>query len=119
LCDGASNMGMHVQLTGQGCREYEALEKKNWKVLLNEIIEVNGKIVRLDVAIDDIAETGQKNYFSVDTLVRKVKGGCLKSHFKRAKNVDSIRIDYGAVEGQTLYCGKESSDVQFRFYDKL
>lgn len=119
LADGAAGMGIHVQFTGQACREYEALQKKDWKVLLREIIELQGKFARLDVAIDDIAETGQKNYFTVDTLVRKVKAGCLKSYFKRAKNVESIRIDDGVVEGQTLYCGKETSDVQFRFYDKM
>src|SRR5690606_35424193 len=70
---GQADMGIHIQFSGQGCREYEEMGIKNWRTLLKEILAIGGKVVRLDVAIDDIAETGQKNYFTVDKLLRKVK----------------------------------------------
>lgn len=118
LTDGGANMGVHIQMTGQGCREYEELEAKKWNELFRDIRDLRGKFARIDLAIDDITKENEKLYFTVDTLIRKIKTNCARSQFRKVKTMESIKIEGGQTEGQTLYIGKESSDIQLRFYDK-
>lgn len=110
--------GFHVQLSGQGCREFESYSEKDWTQFIYECIELGGKFVRLDTAIDDIVREDEKLYFSMDKLYRKVKEGAVTSLFKKGKKVESFLIEDGSSLGETLYFGSASSDVQIRFYEK-
>lgn len=117
--DGAYNMGAHLQLTGQGCREYESMGLKNWQQLFESIRSLDGKFARVDLAIDDITEAEQQHYFDIELLIGTIKNGCMKSKFKKAQNIEDILIETGKVEGQTINVGRSSSDVKIRFYDKF
>lgn len=118
LFDGQSNMGFHIQMTGQGCREYEKIGKQNWQQLFIKLFELGGQFTRLDGAIDNLCYKGADPYFTPDKLYRKVKEGCCQSKFKKGKKVESFLLDDGTNLGETLYFGKEQSDMQIRVYEK-
>lgn len=118
LADGAETMGIHLQMTGQACREYESLNIKTWKQLLYDIRELKGTFTRIDVAIDDIIRHDQKHYFDINKLVSKVKAAATKTYFKKVRIVETVLTATGETKGQTLYVGQDSSDIQIRFYDK-
>lgn len=118
LTDGGYNMGAHLQMSGQGCREYESLNKKNWSQLFADIRAVNGKFARVDLAIDDITTGDEQLYFDMTVLIDTIKAGCMKSKFRRAQNIEDILIETGDVEGQTITAGRASSDIKIKFYDK-
>jgi len=110
--------GFHIQLSGQGCREFESYSSKDWTQFIYDCIEYGGKFVRLDTAIDDIVREDEKLYFSMDKLYRKVKEGAVTSLFKKGKKVESFLIEDGSSLGETFYFGSAQSDVQIRFYEK-
>lgn len=113
LTDGTVDMGHHVQMSGQGCREFELYNGCRWKELMSVIIDNEGKFSRLDIAIDDF-----KGYFKIPDLVEKIKDGELGSRFKRAKRIEDILISDGKTLGNTLYFGRGSSEIQIRMYEK-
>ncbi|AHD07785.1 replication initiation factor domain-containing protein [Paenibacillus larvae] len=115
-----ANMGIHVEMTGQGCRLYESLEGSlSWDKLLYKIIygyDVN--ITRFDLAIDDVRYNEDKPYFTVKKLKRKLKDGECVSKFKKAREMNTLDIASGESEGHTLYFGHGSSSIQIRIYEK-
>ena len=47
-------MGVNVEFTGKGCRIVE--KTFEWVEFLTQILEIGGRITRLDVALDDFNE---------------------------------------------------------------
>lgn len=115
----SNEMGVHLQISGAGCRILETREGFNWVEFLktiyeyaeNEGIEIN--ISRLDIALDD-----RQGIFSIQEVIRKVKRGELTSRFKKAIRIETIDIETGASEGNTIYFGRASSNIRIRFYEK-
>jgi phage replication initiation protein len=108
-------MGIHLVMTGTGCRQYEAeTDNYDWSIFFAKVLDVGGKFTRLDLAIDDY-----KGYFNLKQIERKVKAGHVTSRFKDVTNYEKIRVKDGYVKGQTLYFGSTTSRVLIRFYDKL
>ncbi|MGH0968087.1 replication initiation factor domain-containing protein [Bacillus cereus] len=112
--DGREDMGVHLEMKGRGCREYESYNKLSWKQLLEVMLSYQASFSRIDVAVDDF-----KGFFTIKGMVRKIKKQELVSKFKRARNVEDIEIDTGNVRGATIYFGSNKSDIQVRTYDKL
>lgn len=111
-------MGIHLQLSGTGCRILEQKEGFSWVDFLNRIkdfenegIEIN--ISRLDIALDD-----HRGYFTLKELINKVKRGELTSKFKKAVRIETIDIETGKSEGNTVYFGRASSNIRIRMYEK-
>jgi len=111
--DGREDMGIHLEITGQGCREYESLNIQSWKELFGRLIENEANFTRLDIAIDDF-----KGHFNISGLVRKIKNRELISKFKNAVRIESIDIETGESKGNTIYYGGSSSRIQIRMYEK-
>lgn len=111
--DGREDMGIHLQISGQGCREYESLERKTWKQLFYDLVCYKAQFTRLDVAVDDF-----EGYFKISSLIRKIKGQELISKFKTATRIEKIDIESGESKGNTIYYGSESSRIQIRMYEK-
>ena len=114
---GMENMGIHLEMSGQGCREYELLTtyENPFPQLLQLLFLANCKITRLDLAVDD---KGEKTYFSLDTLRRCVKDKTITSRFRKVRDITETHIKTGKRTGDTLYFGSIQSDLQVRFYDK-
>ncbi|MEH6946218.1 replication initiation factor domain-containing protein [Bacillus sp. JJ634] len=112
--DGREDMGIHLEMTGRGCREYESYNKRSWKQLCTVVLDYQASFSRLDIAVDDF-----EGFFTIKGIVRKVKNKELVSKFKRARNFEDIEITTGKVGGITVYFGSNKSNVQIRMYDKL
>lgn len=112
--DGREDMGVHLEMKGRGCREYESYNKRSWKQLFEIMLSNQASFSRLDIAVDDF-----KGFFTIKGMVRKIKSKELVSKFKKARNVEDIEIKTGEVRGVTLYFGSNKSDIQIRMYDKL
>jgi phage replication initiation protein len=114
LYDGHENMGVHLEMSGQGCREFEREYPYTWSHFFNTVLINGGHFTRIDAAIDDF-----KGYFTIESLVRKIKRGEALSRFKSARSIEKIKIEDGSSEGYTVYFGSPQSRIKIRFYDKL
>lgn len=117
LYDGREDMGVHVELSGQGCRYFEQESDICWNELFVRLVtdfkhKVN--INRLDLAIDDTV-----GYFKITQAINNVKRGNCVSLFRKARRISNLNIQQGGEFGHTLYFGSPSSKLMFRFYDKL
>lgn len=111
--DGRPNMGIHVEISGQGCREFEQYTKKDWSQFFALLLNFDVNFTRLDLAIDDF-----RGYFTIEQVIQKVKRGHVASRFREARRHDSWKIATGENTGMTIYFGDASSRLQVRFYDK-
>ncbi|MCU5437051.1 replication initiation factor domain-containing protein [Bacillus mobilis] len=112
--DGLEEMGIHLVVTGQGCREYEAQGLLEWHELFDVFADLGGTFTRLDIAIDDF-----EGHFTIKSVLRKIKAGELISKFKSAERREGIDIGTGATIGETIYYGSPRSRIFVRMYDKL
>ncbi len=122
--DGKPNMGIHVNMKGQGCRQYEADFGNRWSELINSIFIMNGGFARLDVALDDY-----RGHYTLQMIIDKINKREVRTLFGRKKEDGSrrpfrmmIEPDFcsaqGVNDGMTVYGGSAQSDVMIRFYDK-
>lgn len=112
--DGREDMGIHLQMSGQGCREYEGKEGfRGWQVFFLCLLDLGGKFTRLDLAIDDF-----RGYFTLDMIYQKASMGQVASRFKNAVRYEKLDLLDGSKKGYTLYFGHETSRIRIRFYDK-
>lgn len=119
LYAGAANMGIHVHMSGQGCREYETYYGADWETLFERVInEYGGAFTRLDLAIDEIRYNDERPYWTVPQLIRKTKKAECRSKFRTAHRMEKIRITDGSSDGHTIYYGSVKSDIQARVYQK-
>lgn len=118
LYGGKDNMGIHVQLSGQGCREYETIYSGDWIKLFERLMNANANVTRLDLAVDDICLNGRKPYWTVKQLARKAKKGEARTIWKEGIQEEKIRFEDGQSKGITLYCGSKSSLIQMVIYEK-
>jgi phage replication initiation protein len=113
LYDGQPGTGIHLLMTGSGCRQFEEESEIDWYIFFKRIIEVQGRLTRLDVAVDDF-----EGYFKVPYLIRISKEGRCRSKFKKARYMETIDLEDGSTGGSTIYFGSPSSDIQIRVYEK-
>jgi phage replication initiation protein len=116
LYNGTEKMGVHVEMTGQGCRTFEKHSELDWRELFLRF-EVHPqakiKMTRIDLAIDDF-----KGYFKIPNLRKYLLNSQVTSLFRMAKNISNIVIKTGEEKGHTLYFGRPTSEIQVRFYEK-
>lgn len=108
------NMGMFLNMSGQGCRQFEETFKETgwgWSDFFEYVMGYNMNITRIDLAIDDF--TG---YFTLKQIEGCIRRGCVASRFRTARNFEEFLLEDGLTNGQTIYFGK--TDVIIRFYDK-
>ncbi|MBD1371251.1 replication initiation factor [Hazenella sp. IB182357] len=113
LYGGRKEMGVHLSMTGKGCREYEHIGKVPWKALFRVMLAVEAQFSRLDVALDDYI-----GYWSITQVVNKVKRNELVSRFRSAKRIEQVKIGDGSTTGETVYFGSSTSMIIIRMYNK-
>ncbi|MDN4834504.1 replication initiation factor domain-containing protein [Ligilactobacillus salivarius] len=109
-----NHMGVHVILSGTGCRAYES--QKSLYTLINVLValENQAKLSRIDLAIDDFK----------DELIKfsRIRKAALRSEFTSRWNkwdeLNSRSTGDGKLLGQTMYFGSQTSDIFCRIYDK-
>lgn len=112
--DGNEGMGVHLEMTGKGCRQFEANSEINWYELFYRLrIDYEGKFTRLDLALDDF-----KGYFTIPNLIKRLRRDTVTSRFRKVKHIENITVNGGERFGHTIYFGSSASDIQIRMYEK-
>lgn len=104
--NGRDDMGVWVEMSGQGCRAFESFSAVGWDRLIFFIHENGLKITRLDVAYDD--HTG---ILPMDRIVHDTMSGMFISRSEYWETVLSSK-------GSTVQIGSPKSKVLIRIYDK-
>lgn len=111
--DGRSDMGICVELSGQGCRNFETLGNGDYSKVFNYIVdnsEVN--ITRLDVAYDDF-----DNILDIDLMIDEVRKLNWVSRFRKLTIEEEVSKNR-SEDGKCIYFGSKQSECMFRCYDK-
>ena len=120
--DGKEGMGIHILMTGQGCREFESWSRSDlfdenshrWRDLISKVFMVEGHFTRLDVALDD-----RNGLFSLEEAQEKMKKREVRTRFRKGRTTESYDFsDETSKDGKTIYFGSPKSDIQIRIYDK-
>ena len=106
--NGREDMGVWVELSGQGCRAFEELTDlpEKWETLFKFISSYKMHITRLDVAYDDHVGVLDIKRISKDTNSLEFVS---RSTYWESRN---------SSVGQTVQFGKNGSKVLIRIYDK-
>jgi phage replication initiation protein len=110
--DGTEEMGINLEITGQGCRNFETFGNGDWRGLFKLFISNPKKynITRLDIAYDD--HEGLLN-------ILKISKSTLKGWYvARSQNNDVVNSKRKSIKGITVNVGSKQSDVIIRIYDK-
>lgn len=105
-----------TDMSGQACRQYEEYMSRvdgwHWHKFISFILEMQGKVSRIDLALDIFDDATP----SVKVLQDYVKRGQLSTKSYKFIEINSGRILDGKLTGFTLYIG--SSPQILRIYDK-
>lgn len=118
LYGGTADMGIHVQMSGQGCRQWETYFGESWADLVQQLLINEAKFSRIDLAVDDIRYDDDKPYFKVGDLIRRAKKGLCRSKWRSAQPTEKIKLADGTSHGKTIYYGSPTSKMQLRIYEK-
>ena len=113
-----NDMGISLDMSGQGCREFESWSNKSWQDLITDIFRCGGvlgarmKITRLDLAYDD-----HSGLLNIWRMKRDVEDRNYISKSKKSMIIwsDDQETD---IHGLTLEIGSKKSPVLIRIYDK-
>ena len=111
LYDGKEDMGIHVIISGQGCRKYEEFHP-----LINLIFRLNkidAKATRIDLALDD--RVGDLLPFK--KMLADIKRGNVLSKWKTSTEIIKRDME-GKTIGQTINVGSRTSGTFLRIYNK-
>lgn len=109
-----SDMGVHVELTGQGVRKYETImevDKVTWRQVF-EHLRTFATFSRIDLALDEY-----EGLVGFADIIKKIEQG---EHVGRCRSfkVISGRGSNGEHTGTTIYMGSNKSDLMLRVYEK-
>jgi phage replication initiation protein len=109
-----SDMGVHVELTGQGVRKYETImevEGITWRQVF-EHLRSFATFSRIDLALDEY-----EGMVGFADIIGKIERG---EHVGRCRSfkVISGRGSNGEHTGTTIYMGSNKSDIMLRVYEK-
>lgn len=111
------NRGVLIELTGQGCRNYEAiLEERGetWKDFFYRCKAFGDMSYRrVDYALDD-----KIGIVSIPELIKKVEKGHFKTKFRSTRSISEQQLKESTDSGATLYLGSRQGTIHFAFYEK-
>jgi len=110
--DGTEEMGVNLEMSGQGCRVFETFGHGDWKHLFRTFTfdDKTYNIKRLDIAFDD--HTG---LLDISKIARSTRKGWYAA---KSQNNDVIYSTRKAIKGTSVNIGSKQSDVLIRIYDK-
>lgn len=125
------DMGVMIELRGQGCREYElVLEEQQetwteffWRLYENNLFENNAvidtKITRIDLALDEQVSLLYPNY-DLFELKEKYEQGLVDTTFRNFDFMGGYVMKSGQRlnKGMSLYFGSRQSPFYLNFYQK-
>lgn len=112
MWEGREGMGVHVRLSGQGCREAEALGVTDWPAVYRQLLELGASFSRTDYALDD-----RDGLLDMGCIVDAVRRGAYTSPANRW-TVTEGGHKKGDQDGVTVQIGARVSETVVRIYDK-
>lgn len=113
--EGRDGMGCHIEMSGQGCRQYEGQFQENpWQGLFITVLSAGGKFTRLDLAIDNV--DGALSLGKIGAALQAQEVRTLFGEWRRI--VKGGFREGERVTGETIYLGSSKSHVMFRIYNK-
>lgn len=114
LYRGREGMGIHVEMTGQGCLQYrKRFGEHSILRLIEKIFRSGGHFTRMDIALDDFS-----GGFTPEIIMEKLLSTCIISSFKNLIEVNKYFIATADCSGRTIYFGQPTSPLRIKFYDK-
>lgn len=111
--NGRPDMGVLVQVSGDGCRLLESMQNFTWKFWLKVLFTLEAHFTRLDIAIDEY-----EDYLNLDRIWDYCSKCNVVSPFKSVRNLEERSIaDFDKIT-RTINFGDRSSRVYIRIYDK-
>ncbi|MDF7639982.1 replication initiation factor domain-containing protein [Lactobacillus sp. ESL0791] len=108
-----SETGIHVMITGQGCRHYSV--NHDLLALIGKLYSMDHiNFSRIDLAIDDY-ESKIINYGRIN---QAALAGYFTSRWSKWDEINSRQTATGEFLGRTMYFGSQASDLFCRIYDK-
>lgn len=109
--NGQENMGIWVEMSGQGCRAFETYGNGDYDYLFDMILSEpkDMKITRLDIAYDD-----HNGIFDIKKLKKESEAENFISKFDGGAIYQPIKKDTGI----TIEHGSKASNIFIRIYDK-
>lgn len=123
MYDGRDDMGICVEMSGQGCRQFETSSINFNLSFLASFLSVNPEdyhITRLDVAFDDVDKNGD-GLLDMSVIDMFSRNDCYISRFRSKSGEWSgkhVSDDNPAPLALSNYFGSSQSTVRFRIYDK-
>jgi phage replication initiation protein len=112
--DGADGMGVHIQVSGQGCRELEGMEDwQGWCSFLAGWLARGVSFSRVDVAMDD-----REGLLDLDLIEQKTRSCELVSRYKQAEPRCPINLATGERKGHSVRFGAGMSETALTIYNK-
>ena len=112
--DGRHTEGICLEMSGQGCRDFESFGSGDWVTLFRECLSFSGHFTRLDVAFDDFS-----GVIPLDIMADMARKGLFTSRLHRMQVFydvpNHLELDHAAL---TVMHGSRESDICIRFYDK-
>ena len=115
------DMGICVDMSGQGCRQFETSSCKSFAQLFEEVCadEQQFHVTRLDVAYDDVDKEGDGLLDIVKICKFAYTGRYISKFSKSHPEVDCEPDKDGKVtRAHSCYFGSPKSELRIRFYDK-
>lgn len=106
--NGSPDMGVWLEMSGQGCRCFETVGHGDFDMLLQLVMDnpQDMKVTRMDVAFDDHSGILDLQQICQDTR--------LQNYVAKATAWQVVESNKGAA----VYIGSQQSDVLIRIYDK-
>ena len=113
LWDGhREDMGVHVQVTGSGCRELEARGLADWRGWFRDRFNAGAKFTRVDHAFDD-----RDGLLDLERMTTDFKAGLLVSRFNSFAPIQEFD-GAGNLTADGFNLGKRAQDTSVCVYDK-
>lgn len=108
LVNGTFDMGICVEMSGQGCRDFETFGTGNYDAIFQEILDNPGdmKITRIDIAFDD-----HSGMLDINTIMQDTLNGNFISRWTKYEAIYSNG-------GNSVIFGSRQSEMMIRIYDK-
>lgn len=109
-----TDMGVCLEMSGQGCRAFETYGNGDWIQLFRRISESGNlaSVTRLDLAYDD-----HIGYLNINRIEQDARDRNLVCKGRRVRGIWSDDWDED-VQGLTVEVGSKKSSVLIRIYDK-
>lgn len=116
LYGGRDDMGIHVIMSGQGCRAFETYSSEHsFDSLLKSLSgQSDAHFTRLDVAYDDF-----NGLIDLESIESDIRSGLCVSRFRQGNIIASFDICHSDIRNTTINFGKQGSNTWITMYNKL